>query len=199
MPENNNHLVRECEHRQDVQVRFNDGRVFCAPAGTRLESFVRKAFPPQGVPVVGALVNGRLAELSEPLIADVDVEPISMATEDGMRMYHRALTLLLEVVARELFNAHIAVDHSLTFGGLFCRVLEREPFSDKEIAQIEDRMCALIAEDLPITRETMPVAEVIANAHAQGDESQVLLLSKRGARRRACTSCAESNIISLDA
>ena len=176
MPENNNHLVRECEHRQDVQVRFSDGRVFCAPAGTRLESFIKKAFPPPSVPVVGAVVNGRIAELSEPLIADVDVEPISLATEDGMRMYHRALTLLLEVVARELFNAHIAVDHSLTFGGLFCRVLDREPFSDKEIAQIEDRMRVLIAENLPITRETLSIAEVIANAQAQGDDSQVLLL-----------------------
>ena len=176
MLENNNHLVRECEHRQDVQVRFGDGRVFCAPAGTRLESFIKKAFPPPSVPVVGAVVNGRIAELSEPLIADVDVEPISLATEDGMRMYHRALTLLLEVVARELFNAHIAVDHSLTFGGLFCRVLEREPFSDKEIAQIEDRMRVLVAENLPITRETLPIAEVIANAQAQGDDAQVLLL-----------------------
>ena len=184
MPENNNHLVRECEHRQDVQVRFGDGRVFCAPAGTRLELFIKKAFPPPNVPVVGAVVNGRIAELSDPLIADVDVEPISMATEDGMRMYHRALTLLLEVVARELFNAHIAVDHSLTFGGLFCRVLEREPFNDKEIAQIEDRMRALVAENLPITRETLSIAEVIANAQAQGDNAQVLLL-KQTDRREA--------------
>ena len=179
MPENkNNHLVLPCEHRQDVQVRFNDGRVFSAPAGTRLESFIRKAFPPPGVPVIGALVNGRIAELSEPLIADVDAEPVSMASEDGMRMYHRALTLLLEVVTRELFHAHIAVDHSLTFGGLFFRVLNREPFNDKESAQIEDRMRVLVAANLPITRETLPIAEVIANAEAQGDAAQVLLLKQ---------------------
>ena len=178
MPEPNNHLVRECEHRSDVQVRFSDGRVFCAPAGTRLEAFAKKASVPQAALVVGALVNGRLAELSEPLIADVDVEPISMATEDGVRMYQRALTLLLDVVVHELFDARIAVDHSLTFGGLFCRVLGREPFTDKEIAQIEDRMRVLVAEDLPITRETLSVAEVIANAQAQGDDAQILLLKQ---------------------
>lgn len=178
MPENNNHLVRECEHRQDVQVRFHDGRVFCAPAGTRLESFVKKASAPQAAPIVGALVNGRLAELSEPLIADVDVEPISMAMEDGMRMYQRALTLLLEVVAQELFQAHITVDHSLTFGGLFCRALERDPFTEKELAQIEDRMRVLVTEDLPITRETMSVSDVLANALAHGDDAQVPLLKQ---------------------
>jgi uridine kinase len=178
MPENHNNPVLACEHRQDVQVRFNDGRVFCAPAGTRLESFIKKACPPPNVPVVGARVNGRIAELSEPLIADVDVEPISMATDDGMRMYHRGLTMLLEVVARELFNACIEVDHSLTFGGLFCRVRARAPFTDKEIAQIEDRMRVLVAENLPITRETIPIAEVIANAQAQDDDAQVLLLKQ---------------------
>jgi uridine kinase len=175
---NYDNLVRECEHRPDVQVRFHDGRVFCAPAGTRLEAFIKKATAPHAAPVVGALVNGRLAELSEPIIADVDVEPISMATEDGMRMYQRGLVLLLEVVAHELFQARITVDHSLTFGGLFCRVLNREPFTEKELAQIEERMRALAAADLPITRETVPMSVALANAQASGDEAQALLLKQ---------------------
>src|SRR5512143_2809435 len=95
-----NSPVQACEHRRDVQVRFGDGRVFCGPAGTRLEAFMRKATTPQALPVVAAVVNGRLAELSEPLIADVDVEPISLAMEDGMRIYQRSLVLLLQVAAR---------------------------------------------------------------------------------------------------
>jgi uridine kinase len=175
---NNNSLVHECEHRPDVQVRFHDGRVFCAPAGTRLEAFIKKATAPQAAPVVGALVNGRLAELSEPIIADVDVEPISMTSEDGMRMYQRGLILLLEAVVHELFQAHITIDHSLTFGGLFCRVLNREPFTEKELAQIEDRMRALAAADLSITRETVPLSVALANAQANGDEAQARLLQQ---------------------
>ncbi len=181
MSANNNH-IQPCAHRADVQVRLSDGRVFCGPAGTRLEVFIRKAFSAQAIPTVAALVNGRLAELSEPLIADVDVEPISMATEDGIRIYQRALTLLLDVVARELFQARITIDHSLTFGGLFCRVLNRAPFSEAEIAQIEARMRALVAEDVPIVRETMRMEQALANAQAQGDDAQVLLL-KQSARK----------------
>ncbi len=170
--------IQPCDHRQDVQARFADGRVFCGPAGTRLEAFVRKAAPPNGVPIVAALVNGRLAELTEPLIADVDVEPVSLASEDGMRIYTRALVLLLDVVARELFNTHIAVDHSLTFGGLFCRALNREPFTESEIARIEARMRTIVTEDVPITRETMHVADAITMYKAQGDEALVHLLQQ---------------------
>ncbi len=170
--------VQSCEHRKDVQVRFGDGRVFCAPAGTRLEAFVRKASPPQAIPVVAAVVNGRLAELSEPLIADVDVEPISLASEDGMRIYQRSLVLLLQVAARELFQARLSVDYSLTFGGLYCRVLDREPFSDTEIQQIDARMRAIAAEDAPIGRETLKIADAIEMFRARGDEAKVRLLSQ---------------------
>ena len=179
MPDdNNNSLVQPCEHRKDVQVRFSDGRVFCAPAGTRLEAFVRKATGPQALPIVAAVVNGRLAELSEPLIADVDVEPISLGSEDGMRIYQRSLVLLLQVAARELFQAGIVVDHSLTFGGLYCHTFEREPFTETEIAQLESRMRRIVAEDTPITRETVQIEDAIAFFKKQGNAAKMRLLSQ---------------------
>lgn len=159
-------------------MRLHDGRVLCAPAGTRLEAFVRKASSSQAIPVVAAIVNGRLAELSEPLIADVDVEPISLATEDGMRIYQRSLVLLLQAVVRELFDARIIVDHSLTFGGLYCRVLGRDPFSEAEISQIESRMRAIVSEDAPIGREAMRIEDAIQMFKEMGDEAQVRLLSQ---------------------
>src|SRR5512142_2637415 len=168
MVDDNNSVVQPCEHRKDVQVRFPDGRVFCAPAGTRLEAFMRKATSPQSLPVVAAVVNGRLAELNEPLIADVDVEPISLGTEDGMRIYQRSLVLLLQVAAFELFQARITIDHSLTFGGLFCRVPNRDPLTESEIAQVESRMRQIMTEDVPITREVMRIEDAIKFFREQG-------------------------------
>jgi uridine kinase len=178
--------IEECEHRQDVQVRFSNGRVFSGPAGTRLEAFVRAALTPSAVPVVAALVNGRLADLTEPLITDVDVEPVSLSSEDGMRIYQRSLILMLEVAARELFQVHIDVDYSLTFGGLYCHALERA-FTEKQVAQIEERMRSIFAEDAPIGREVMRKDDAIAWFEAQGDEGQVRLLSQ--ANRKEVTLC----------
>src|SRR5512141_613662 len=109
MPER---IVQECEHRKDVHVRFHDGRVFSGPAGTHLEAFIRAATAPQTVPIMAAIVNGRLADLTEPVIVDVDAEPVTLASEDGMRIYMRSLLLLLDVAAREVCNIHIDVDYS---------------------------------------------------------------------------------------
>ena len=178
MVQDNGSPVQPCEHRTDVQVRFGDGRVFCAPAGTRLEAFIRRAASPQALPVVAAVVNGRLAELVEPLIADVDVEPISLAMEDGMRIYQRSLVLLLQAAARELFQARITIDHSLTFGGLYCRVPGREPFNDGELTQLEARMWQIVNADVPISRETLPIQDALAFFRDQGDLAQVRLLAQ---------------------
>jgi len=169
--------IQECEHRQDVQVRFHDGRVFSGPAGAHLESFVRKAYP-NGVPIVAAVVNGRLAELSEHIIADVDVEPISLASEDGIRIYQRSIVFLLQVAAHELFHTRITVDYSMTYGGVFCRALGREPFTEAEIGQLELRMRALVTEDVTIARASMRVADALELFKTQGDEEQVRLLSQ---------------------
>lgn len=184
---NHSSQIQECEHRQDVQVRFPDGRVFCGPAGTRLESFVRVAVPPQSIPVVAALVNGRLADLTEPLITDVDIEPVSLSAEDGIRIYQRSLLLMLEVAARELFQVHMDVDYSLTFGGLYCHAVERA-LTEKEVGQIEARMRSLFAEDAPMRREVVRLEEAIAWFKSQGDEEQVRLLSQ--ANRKEVTLCS---------
>jgi uridine kinase len=180
--------IEECAHRKDVQARFSDGRVFSGPAGARLEAFVRVAVSPQSIPVVAALVNGRLADLTEPLIVDVDVEPVSLASEDGMRIYQRSLLLLLEAAAHELFQVHIDVDYSLTFGGLYCHAIECA-LTKNQVAQIDERMRAIFAEDAPIRREVVRLEDAIAAFKSQGgDAEQMRLLAQ--ANRKEVTLCS---------
>lgn len=168
--------IKPAEHRADVQVRFSDGRVFNGPSGTRLESFVRVAQNSHNIPVVAAVVNGRVADLREPLIADVDVQTISLGTEDGIRIYQRSLVLLLACAVRELFNARISVESSLTFGGLYCRALDRAPFDEREIAQIEARMRLIVNEDAPIHREVTSLNQAMEWFRDHGDPEEATIL-----------------------
>jgi uridine kinase len=76
-------------------------------------------------------------------------------------------------------EAQIFVDHTLPFGGFFCQVRGREPFSAEELTQIEAEMRRAIAEDLPITREPVPLDEVIEIFTARGETEKVQLLTRR--------------------
>ncbi|MCS7222812.1 MAG: nucleoside kinase [Anaerolineae bacterium] len=172
--------VWRAEARTTAQVRFPDGQVYEGPIGTRLEAFIQAAYPDQEVPIVAALVDGELHELTMPVTTDITVKPLTMHTSDGMRVYRRSLTLLLIAAAAELFpDARIYVDHSLTFGGYFCQVRGREPFTPAELTQIEAHMREIVEADEPITKERLTLAEAIAFFEQRGDTDKVRLLKYR--------------------
>ena len=175
-----NQLVQSARPRQTAQVRFPDGRTFKAPVGTPVEEYVKAACPDSPALIVAALVNGDLRELTYAVRSDARVDPVFLSNSDGVRIYRRSLAFLLVTVVREMFpEAQIFVDHTLPFGGFFCQVRGREPFSAEELTQIEAEMRKAIAEDLPITREPVPLDEVIETFTARGETEKVQLLTRR--------------------
>jgi uridine kinase len=165
--------------RSDVQVTLGNGRVLGGPAGTPLEAFIQKAAGPQAPTVVAALLNDRLVELCTPVTTDAVVSPISVTSEEGMRIYQRSVALLLESVLRDLFpDVRVTVDHALTFGGLYCRVLNRAPLTDEELARIETAMRARVAADEPIVRVPMTIAEAAEFFRTRGEEGKAQLLEQ---------------------
>ena len=174
------HPVEPASPRRAARVRFPDGRVFEAPIGTPLEASVRIAFPDPPVPVMAALVGGKLKELAWPVACDVEAAPITLADSDGERIYRRSLSFLLVVAAQQLFpQAQVYVDYPLPFGGYFCEVRGREPFTPQELDQLEARMREMVAADLPITKEQVPLAQAVALFRSWGEEEMVRLLAYR--------------------
>jgi uridine kinase len=172
--------VQSAKPRETAQVRFPDGRIFEAPVGTPLEQYIKTALDDSPVPVIAALVGGSLRELTYPIRSDARVDPVFLSDSDGVRIYRRSLSFLLVTAIRELFpEAQICVDYTLPFGGFFCRVQGRIPFNTGELAQIETRMREIVAVDTPITREPVPLDEVIATFRARGEMERVQMLARR--------------------
>jgi uridine kinase len=175
--------------RTNVLATFPDGRVFEAPIGTTIGAVVEAASkPPVGAPpgvpaapVVAALVNGRLRELTTTLSEDGRLVPIGTGEGDGVRIYRRSLSFLLMTAAEEVFpGADVSIEHSAsTVGGYFCEVHGHTPFTQLELWEIEERMRQIVAEDAPIVRRPVPVAEAMALFEARGEEEKVRLLAHR--------------------
>src|SRR5512139_3949619 len=100
-------LVHAAEARATAQVTFADGRVYEAPLWTPLEAYVRAAGAerPWPMPIVAALIDDELRELTYHIERDVEVTPLGMDNRDGSRIYRRSLTFLMVVAVRELFPA----------------------------------------------------------------------------------------------
>ena len=170
--------------RSDVQVRLPNGKIYGGPAGLPLEAFIQKAAGNFAPTIVAAVMNNRLVELSEPVLADADVRPVSVNSDSGLRIFQRSLIFMLQVAVHELDpEARLTVEHSLTFGGLYCRVVNREPFGAAELAQLEAKMGEIAALDAPVEREEMALADAVAMFERNGDPSTAHLIAQSGRTR----------------
>lgn len=171
-------MVRTGKPRDTVQAVFPDSRIFEGPVGTPLKEFVTAAYPDPIVPAVAALVAGELRELSDPLRSDAEVRPLFLTDSEGIRIYTRSLSFLLAAAVAELFpQARLIIDHSVPFGGYYCRVAGRPPLSPEELMRIEALMRTWVEEDRPIEKDVLPGAEAARIMAARGLAQKAQLLS----------------------
>jgi uridine kinase len=168
------------EPREDVEIHLSNGEVISGPRGSTLEHFL-KLLDERGLPpIVGAIVNGKLTELSYQVSMDVEVHPITMEDADGMRFYRRSLTFLLESAFNDLFpDAILTVDHSITTGGYYCQVYRRSPLSAEELSLLQKRMRELVEQNLPFERLQVSLKEGIEYFQKRGYTDKVRLLAHR--------------------
>jgi uridine kinase len=173
-------LVRAAEPRRTAQVRFADGRIFEAPVGTTLETYIKATQFDLPGHIVAAHINGELRELTYHIVKDADVTPISTADSDGTRIYRRSLAFLMVAVAEKLFpEAQVVIDYALNFGALYCEVKGRAPFTVEELRRIETVMRTWVDEDVPIGKQRVPLEEALAYFEAQGHLDKIKLLKTR--------------------
>lgn len=166
--------------RPTVEIHLPDGRILSGPRGAPVGDFLRVAADAYPAPIVAAIVNGELRELTYPVHFESQVQPVTMADPDGARIYRRSLTFLLEMAFSDLYpQGTLTIDHSVSFGGYYCQVAGRQPLSEAELAALETHMRELIAADLPFERKEVPLAEAVAYFKQIGYDDKVRLLLHR--------------------
>ncbi len=171
--------IRAVPPRATVQIHLAGGKVLEGGRNTQLSTFLACESNPTS-PVVGAIVNGELRELTYPIEMDSRVKPLTMGDPDGMRIYRRSLTFLLATAFEELFpGSRLTVDHSVASGGYYCQVDGHREFNEGNIRRLETRMRELVEQDLPFAKLQLPLEEAITFFSEKGYGDKVLLLRHR--------------------
>jgi uridine kinase len=170
--------------RTTAQVQFPGGLVIEAPRETPLEAYIRAAWAVQPTlfhfPVIAGIVNGRLRELTYPIVRDSEVSAVMLNHSDGARIFRRTLTLLLLAAAHAEFpGVRLNIGYAVPNGAFYCMTLGRPPFTADEVARLDARMRALRDEDLPIGKQVLPLDEAVALFTKRGDMDKVRLLENR--------------------
>jgi uridine kinase len=175
-----NNQIQIVTPRDTVEVHLPGGRVLSGQRCSTAGDFLLADAAPGNAPLVAAIVNGDLRELTYPITMDATLAPVGMSDADGARVYRRSLTFLLETAFVDLFpQAVLIIDHSISSGGYYCHVAGRDVLDHTELHRLEEEMKRLVDSDLPFLRREIPVAEAIAYFEKENYPDKVSLLRHR--------------------
>ncbi len=167
-------------NRPTIEIVLPDGRVYTGKRGSTLAELLKMLPEWDNPPVMGAVVNGELRELTYAVEMDARVRLVTMEDDDGARIYRRSITFLLEAAFEELFPGVVmTLDHSVSAGGYFCQIVGHEPLTEDDLQRLLKRMRELVDADLPFERQLVPLDSAIAYFESKGLTDKVRLLKYR--------------------
>jgi uridine kinase len=165
---------------QNVEIHLPDGRVLSGPRGARVGEFLQSVKNDFSAPIVAAILNNDIHELTYPVDIESRCTPVTMDTADGARIYRRSLIFLLEMAFADLFpTGKLTIDHSLSSGGFYCQVTGRGALSQYELDTLKVHMKKLVKEDHPFERKQVPAQEAIEYFKQLGYDDKVRLFAYR--------------------
>ncbi|MCL4269786.1 MAG: nucleoside kinase, partial [Anaerolineales bacterium] len=163
-----------------VQIHLPNGKTLTGPRGMRVGEFFKQVQDDFSAPIVAAVINNEIHELTYPINIEANCTPVTMDTADGARIYRRSLVFLMEMVFAQMFaDGRLNIDHSVSSGGFYCEVKERDPLTKEEIQALESEMKKIIAEDHPFERREIPVQEAIDYFASRGYTDKLRLFKHR--------------------
>lgn len=159
----------------------NSGTTKTVSKGTSLNDVIKEFGVEMKYPILGALVNNVLEELTFLIFHPVSVQFIDIMHPDGMRMYVRGLSFVLYKAVHELFpDAHLRIDHAIS-KGIYCKITAPNyDLTEKDVAAIKQRMQEIVDSDLPFIRIEEETEEVIRKFESVGLTDKISLLKHRG-------------------
>lgn len=102
-------------------------------------------------PFLAAYVNNRIKELNYRIYKPVTVRFIDITSFEGIRVYQRTISFILQKAVRELFpDRTLYIRHSLGASGFYCEISGFGPIPAEHLDAIKARMRGIIDRNLPI-------------------------------------------------
>lgn len=151
-------LTRAYDPSRKVEVTIN-GTSLSVEYGTSAGELIREHGVVGEQPVLAAMVNHRCVDLTHPICAKTEIKPVDYTTREGVLVHRRTVSLLLLEAARRLFpGVRVSIGQALG-NGYFYNIHLGEPLTPDHVRQLESKMRGFVDADMPLSTETVSIAE----------------------------------------
>jgi len=169
----------------------NDGKDHEVRMGASLAEIAAEISPAmdKGMPILAALSDKKLKELSYKVMEPVEIEFISYYHPDGRRCYIRSLCFMLQKVVSDMFpDKVLLIDHSLP-SGLYCEIHGKEDgedarrpvfrLSEAQMEEMAKDMRKIVLQNLPFEKDKVSGKKAAEIFSAQNQPEKARLVASR--------------------
>lgn len=151
------------------------------PYGTTLAEIAEKEKISLPYPIVGALVNNKVRDMSYRIHKPVTIGYFDITSVYGIDMYNRsAYFILFKAVCDILPDTNLKILHSIS-GGKYCELEHLHvPLDQALVDKLENRMREISREDLPFLRDEMLTKDALEEFRKHHMYVKADLFSNRG-------------------
>lgn len=159
-----------------MKIKLADGSVKEFRDGMSALEIAKELNQKLGKTAVAAKIDGTVTELTTVVPDGATLEILTFLDDDGKKaVWHTASHVLAQAVKRLYPEAKLAIGPA-TDNGFYYDFDTEKPFTNEDLAKIEKEMKKIVAENIPLTKYTLPRAEAIEKMKAKSEPYKVELI-----------------------
>ncbi len=163
-----------------VSVTLPDGTIRQVASGTTAQDVAREIGSRLARDAVVARLDSTLVDLSHPITADSKLEILTPGDDDALAVLRHSTAHATAQAVQELFPGTKIGQGPVIEGGFYYDFDRDDPFTESDLAAVEERMREIVRRDLPIERVDMPKQEAIAFFKKEQEPYKVYFSETKG-------------------
>jgi len=163
----------------EIAVTLPDGSSRRVRAGSTARDVAGVVSPGLAKAALAATVDGRLVDLTYPLVGDARLAIVTDRSPEALALYRHSTAHLMAAAVTQLFPGVQCGIGPATDEGFFYDFVVERPFVPEDLAAIEQRMKELASQDLVYERQMWPRGEALEFFAARGEPLKVQLIEEK--------------------
>ncbi|MFP5383617.1 MAG: threonine--tRNA ligase [Gammaproteobacteria bacterium] len=159
-----------------VTITLPDGRRLSFDAPATLATIAAAIGPGLAKHAVAGRINGRLADLSDTVSEDAEIQIVTPSQPDGVDIIRHSCAHLVGHAVKQLFPGAQMVIGPVIENGFYYDIAFERPFTPDDLAAIEARMRELIDKEYDVIKRMTLRDEAVALFRSRNEEYKLRLI-----------------------